>query len=407
MHLHLDPVGGVAGDMFAAALIDLDPEAVPELERAFEDGGLSSWVTISAHRHSDLALAGHRFQVHLANRKAQRTHHAYSQIRAFLDNTTLTSPVRARARAIFDLLAQAEARVHGVAPEQVSFHEVGQWDSIADVVAAAWFVERFAGASWSCGALPLGAGQVPSAHGRLPLPAPATAVLLEGYPVYQDGIAGERVTPTGAAIIRYLEPDFTPVRGILSLAGSGIGHGTRELTGVSNILRVLSFEQTESACDGEQIAVCQFEVDDQSPEDLAVAMENLRHADGVLDVIQTPVIGKKGRLASQVQVLARPERLRPTLNRCFLETTTLGIRWHEVERVLLERTQGEVEVRGRRVRVKRARRPNATVTEKAEIADLARESGGYSTRERLRRESEQLASARDQEEEGDFGAGLD
>ena len=400
MHLHLDPLGGIAGDMFAAAMVDLHPHLAGELQAAFDAAGLSSHVQISAPEHGDHVLTGRRFRVDELSARSAPKHHAWRDIRSLLAAAPLATPVLERALAIFEHLAQAEAQVHGVPAEDVSFHEVGAWDSIADIVAAAWLIEAMQGASWSCAPLPLGSGRIATAHGPLPVPAPATTILLQGYPVYQDGIPGERITPTGAAILRHLEPSFTPAQQTLRLSGSGTGFGTKSLEGVSNVLRVLAFEEGTDADTRGQVAMIQFEVDDQTPEDLATALDNLRRAPNVLDVVQASVVGKKGRLGAQIQLLTRPEALQETLTRCFTETSTLGIRWQMVSRVALRRDATRAVVGQHRVRVKRASRPDGGITVKAEMDDLAGEPGGLAGRQRLRRKAEEGALPDDQQQTG-------
>jgi uncharacterized protein (TIGR00299 family) protein len=396
-HLHLDPVGGIAGDMFAAAFVDLRPELAGELDEAFQGAGLSAYVRLRSWEYrDDHALTGHRFDVEEQDSTHDAHHRAYRDICGFLKDMRLAPSVLQRALTIFELLAQAEGQVHGLPAEEVSFHEVGGWDSIADIVAAAWLIDRFAGATWSCAPLPLGSGRVASAHGRLPVPAPATAVLLHGYPVYQDSMAGERITPTGAAIVRHLNPSFEPANRAMRLAGSGTGFGSRSLPGTSNILRVLAFDRFPATYASETIDVLQFEVDDQTPEDLSVALDKMRAVPGVLDVAHTPVFGKKGRVAAQIQVLVRPTARSLALEHCFTETTTLGVRWHPVQRAVLERMTASVETGGHKVRVKRARRPGGITTSKAEMEDLAVESGGLGPRERLRREAERLVLSADE-----------
>ena len=248
--------------------------------------------------------------------------------------------------------------MHGILVEDVTFHEVGAWDSIADVVCAAWLIDSLEPASWSCAPLPLGGGLVRTAHGMLPVPAPATALLLRGFPSRHDGVEGERVTPTGAAILRHLEPAFDLAGLEGRIAGTGHGFGTRRLPGMSNVLRALVLEPVHEphAWREETIGVCSFEVDDQTAEDLAVGLDRLRAADGVLDVVQTPVIGKKGRMAASVRVLARPAVREPLIERCFAETATLGVRWQTVRRAALEREEAVADVAGEPVRIKRAHR---------------------------------------------------
>ena len=389
VYLHLDVLGGIAGDMFAAAIIDLRPEFGGELREAFEAAGLARYVAVRDVAHHDHGLSGRRFEVEERDPAHAAAHRSWREIREFIEGRRLASAVRDRALAIFQRLAEAEGRVHGVPVEEVSFHEVGAWDSIADIVAAAWLIERLDAVGWSCGPLPLGSGRIHTAHGQLPVPAPATALLLEGFPVIQDGVAGERITPTGAAILRHLEPDFDAGGPVRRLTGSGTGFGTRRLEGISNTLRVLAFEGDAVGYTHENISVCRFEVDDQTPEDLAVALEHLRAVEGVIDISQAPALGKKGRVAAHIQILARPENLEQVLAACLNQTSTLGVRWTGERRVVLARTEARVSAAGRELRVKRATRPDGTITRKAEMADLADEPGGLAARQRLRHEAEE------------------
>ncbi len=389
MHYHLDPLGGIAGDMFAAAMLDCHPGWQPELADAIRDSRLSPALFVEAIAHNDGVLAGHRFAVHEPEWEHQghsHQHHQWRDIRALLQNSGLAAAVKERAIAIFERLAEAEAAVHGNAVDEVAFHEVGAWDSIADIVSAAWLVERSAASGWSCSPIPLGRGRIDTAHGKLPVPAPATTVLLQGYPVFDDGVPGERVTPTGAAILRHLDPQFGPRTDPTVLRGHGYGFGTKQFAEFSNVLRVSVFDAPAVAAH-ETVVVCQFEVDDQTAEDLAVAIEHLRAAEGVIDVIQSPVYGKKGRLCTHLQVLARVSSVDAVIDRCLIETTTLGVRWHTVHRTTLVRDEQPHALGEGTVRVKRAVRPGGTLTRKAEMADLANSQGGHRARERRRREA--------------------
>ena len=384
MRLHLDPVGGIAGDMFAAAVLDLYPRWEDVLRRDLASAGLARFAEFTLVTHRDAAMCGRCFAVR-ESAAGGDGHRTFAEIRRLLQEAGLSGPVRDRALGIFSLLAGAESSVHGVPVESVSFHEVGAWDSIIDVVTAAWLVDRLGPARWSSSVIPMGKGRVRSAHGQLPLPAPAAALLLEGFPLSQDEHEGERVTPTGAAILRHLAPSFSPMRGPARLTGMGVGFGAREFPGLSNVLRVFAFEENPDLASGEQVAVCSFEVDDQTLEDLSVGLERLRGHPGVIDISQWPVFGKKGRIAVHVQVLAAPEQLEAVLTQCFTETTTLGIRWQLVARAVVPRETNEVDMAGRSVRVKYAVRPGNQRTVKPEMDDLAGTGGGHAGRERARR----------------------
>jgi uncharacterized protein (TIGR00299 family) protein len=386
MHIHLDPVGGIAGDMFAAAMLDCHRDWQVPLYEAIRGSGLAPGLDVRALQHNDGCLTGHRFEVTEPTHPDRHQHCHWRDIRVRLNESELDTGVKQRAIAIFELLAKAEAEVHGSAIDEVAFHEIGAWDSIADVVAAAWLIERSGTATWSCSPLPLGRGRIASAHGRLPVPAPAAALLLEGFPVFDDGVEGERVTPTGAAILQHLNPSFEPRTQPSILLGRGYGFGTKTFPGFSNVLLASLFDPQRSRAADRGVVVCQFEVDDQTPEDLAIGLERLREFAGIFDVTQAPVIGKKGRLAMHIQVLGEISQIDAILDRCLTETTTLGVRWHTVNRAALARDEISHSSNGEQVRVKRAVRPGGMRTRKVEMADLAETPGGHAGREQRRRE---------------------
>ncbi len=400
MHIELDPVGGVAGDMFIAAVLDAFPDLEAGMLVAVRAAGLPEPALCRLLPHSDQVLTGKRFLVenlealespvqrHGLTPKAPH-HHAHTpfrEIRAQLLDSALDRPVALRAVAIFALLAEVEARVHGATPEEVSFHELGGWDSIADMVGAAYLIESL-GATWTVSALPRGSGRVHTAHGWLAVPPPATALLLEGFQIIDDGIAGERVTPTGAAILRHLGANRPGARRARRLHCGGTGFGTRTLPGLSNVLRLLAFQE-EDLPGRDHVGVISFEVDDQAPEDLASGVERLRARDDVLDVLQMPAYGKKGRLTVHLQVLCRAGQAEAVVRACFEQTTTLGVRLQEVERRLLAREAGIVAVEGQPLRVKYAERPGGR-TAKVESDDIA-EAPDQAARSRLRRQVQSM-----------------
>jgi uncharacterized protein (TIGR00299 family) protein len=302
--------------------------------------------------------------------------------------------VKEHAVGIFTILAEAEARVHGKTVDTVSFHEIGEWDSIADIIGAAFVIDALAPATWSASALPLGSGRVKTAHGSLPVPTPATVLLLEGFEFVDDGLEGERVTPTGAAILRHLACAQVRDGKSRKLLRTGIGFGTRTFPGLSNVLRVLAFEKARTGSGGDEVAQILFEVDDQTPEDLAIAIDKLRAHPSVLDVLQTPAFGKKGRMTMHVQVLADPADLENVFDACFSETTTIGLRYQVLQRRKLSRTGKTVEAGGRQVRVKVTQRPGKK-TAKVEADDLLNVIGGRVEREQLRQEAEQVVLRRE------------
>ena len=396
MHIHLDAVGGVAGDMFIAAVLDAFPDLRDGMIEAIRSAGLPADVHIGFAEHRDHALTGLRFRVIEPREPTAFTgarhhaHTAFAEIRAQLQASALAPAVMSHAIGIFTLLAGAEAKVHGKTIDTVSFHEVGEWDSVADIVGAAWLIEALAPASWSVGALPLGRGRVKTAHGMLPVPTPATVLLLEGFEFADDGLDGERVTPTGAAILRYLNCAQARADGARKLQRTGIGFGTRTFPGLSKVLRLLSFEDATVRSGGDEVAQILFEIDDQTPEDLSIALDKLRAHPSVLDVLQTPAFGKKGRMTMRIQVLAEVADMDAVFDTCFNATTTIGLRYQVLQRRKLARSATTVEAGGRTLRVKLSERPNR-VTAKVEADDLLNVIGGRTGRTALKTEAERAA----------------
>ena len=400
MHIHLDAVGGVAGDMFIAAMLDAYPDLRGGLLAAIRAAGLPADVHVGFAEHQDHALTGLRFRV-IEPRAAEllvaahhHPHTPFADIRAHLQDCALTPAVRAHAIGIFSALAEAEAKVHGKTIDTVSFHELGEWDSIADIVGAAYLIDAVGTTTWSVSSLPLGRGNVKTAHGLLPIPTPATVLLLEGFEFTDDGLEGERVTPTGAAILRHLGCTQIAARRSRRLVRTGIGFGTRTFPGISNVLRVLAFEETRESRGGDEVAQVQFEVDDQTPEDLAIALDKLRSHPSVLDVLQTPAFGKKGRMTMHIQLLTEVADMEGVFEACFSETTTIGLRYQIMQRRKLARASTTVEAAGRQMRVKIAERPGRK-TAKVEADDLLNVIGGRAERERLQREAEQVVLRKD------------
>lgn len=388
MEIHLDAIGGVAGDMFIAAVLDAFPHLRDGMLASIGAAGLPPDTGLLLAEHRDHALTGLRFTVDDGRHRGAKDHRhtSFREIREMLLRAPLDEPVREHAIGIFTLLAEVEGKVHGEPSDDVSFHELGEWDTIADVVGAAYLVSKL-DARWSVGALPLGKGRVETAHGWLPVPSPATVLLLQGFEFRDDGVAGERVTPTGAAILKYLRCAQELGPGSRRLICSGTGFGTRTLPGLSNVLRVLAFEPARFAAETDRVAQIVFEVDDQTPEDLSIALDKLRAHRSVIDVMQSPALGKKGRITAHVQILADPADLEAVCEACFSETTTLGVRYHVLERRKLERSTRNIDAGGRTLRVKVAQRPHAR-TAKVEADDLLNVAGDRAERESVRHQAE-------------------
>lgn len=398
MHIQLDTLGGIAGDMFIAACIDACPELLNETLAAISATGIPASWHIAVQEHHDHTFRGKRFCVTGAVTPGETGHESYRNIVRRLEDAQLEPGVRKRAMAIFDLLAQAEGHVHGVPKDNVTFHEVGAWDSVADIIGAACILDALDPASWSVGPIPLGSGRIATAHGPMPVPAPASADLLQGFTLINDGIEGERVTPTGAAILRYLL-DSVGVpscvsSGPVSLSRIGTGFGTKVFPGLSNVLRVLLFDEVAAGRRDDRVGVICFEIDDQTAEDLAVGIDSLRAHNGVLDVLQIPAFGKKGRMVFQVQVLCREDALHDVADACFTQTTTIGLRWSVTARSKLVREMASVETGGETISVKLARRPGGNVSAKPDV-DSLRGPGGHRERQQKRQLAEQQALADD------------
>ncbi|NND93040.1 MAG: LarC family nickel insertion protein [Granulosicoccus sp.] len=391
-HIHLEPVGGVAGDMFVAAMLDLLPECVTSCLDDLQDCGVMQHVNVALVPGLCKGLSVKRLQVALTDPLAQRTG-KYRDLQAWLAASALQDDVKQRAQSILLSIAEAEAYVHGVDVEQVHFHEIADWDSIVDVVAAASVIERAGISGWSCAALPLGSGLVKTAHGLLPVPAPATAWLLKGLNVRDDGEPGERVTPTGAAIVRHvlgisggeMAHSIHPPEGCLSSVGCGAGQ--RELQQRPNVLRCLLLEKVGISSESVQqfpyrplpvmgqivdaVIELSFDIDDMTPEELSVSLDLIRCNPGVLDAGFHLAMGKKGRPVFTVNVLCHPDAESAVSTCCLEETTTLGIRIQLIHRRTLERRQQTVDGEHGSAGVKSVTRPSGAVSAKVESDDLA------------------------------------
>jgi len=292
----------------------------------------------------------------------------WREIRRLLRGAKLRPAVRERALAIFGALAEAEGRVHGIPAERVHFHEVGAVDAIVDIVGAAAAIDRLGVARVTAAPPALGHGTVESAHGTLPLPAPATLELLRGVPVAPAAVAWETVTPTGAAILRTLVDEFRPLPA-LTIEAIGHGAGDERKGPLPNVLRAVLGRA--GALSRDRVAVLEANLDDFVPEHFDHVMERL-FAAGALDVTLQHVQMKKSRPGFLLRVLAPPER-RVALARAVLaETTTLGVRVSEQDRIVLAREQRTVTTRFGRVRVKLAFGEDGRVDASAEYEDAKR-----------------------------------
>jgi hypothetical protein len=333
---YFDTFSGISGDMTVGALLDLG-FAFEELRATIAALGVTGCELTLARREVG-AINAAKFDVRVTAPQPERP---FATIRAIIGDGALEPAVRDRALAVFEALAVAEGTIHGVPPEAVHFHEVGGVDAIVDVVGAALGVERLGITSIHVAPLPLGSGIVDSAHGRLPVPAPATIELLRGFEVKAGDGAGEMVTPTGAAILRGFgavsgaPASFRPSR-------SGYGAGTRTLADRPNVLRiVLGDAAPPPGLEADEMLAIETNIDDMNPELYEHAVERI-FAAGAADVTLVPAQMKKGRPGVVLQVLAPPERRDAIAAVLFAETTTIGVRFHAVGRLKLAREVREV-----------------------------------------------------------------
>lgn len=341
--LYLDCIGGIAGDMTVAALLGLGVplETLREGLARLNIPGLIISTEPAARHH----IAGMRFLVQHAE-SGGHTHRAYADIRALLQGAALPGRSGELAQAVFARLAEAEGEVHGRPADEVTFHEVGAWDSIADIVCTAIAVDSLAVDAVYCSPVPVGEGMVRTAHGAMPVPAPATLLLLRGFALEQGPPPFERTTPTGAAILAALARPapptlrYTPER-------VGIGVGSKDPPEVPNILRAVLGTSNEvglpaaSAAHTERIEVAEVNLDDANPEWIGYLMERL-FAAGALDAVLLPIQMKKGRPGTQVQVLYPPALREAVQAVLFRESTTLGVRHYSAERTVLAREPASV-----------------------------------------------------------------
>lgn len=350
--------------MILGALLDvgLDPEWLRSLPARLELPDVG--VRLSDVKKSGIACRKVDFEI------GPQPHGRHVRdMRAMIDRAPAPEAVKTLADEAFTAIAEVEAAIHGTTVERVHLHEVGAVDALLDVVGAIWGLSELGVSRVYCGTIALGDGEVETAHGRLPVPAPATLRLLEGMPV-RPGPAGsgELVTPTGAALMRVLArgapPErFTPTR-------SGFGAGTKDLPGRPNALRlILADADTTEGESLETLVMVTTDVDDMSAEHLANAAEALRAADA-LDVTLTPVHMKKGRVGTRVEALCRPADVSRIEDALFRASTTLGVRRSVVERRALRREERTVDVLGHEVRVKVATLPDGGARRKPEYEDV-------------------------------------
>ena len=341
---YLDAFSGISGDMTVGALLDAGApaEALIDALRSMDTG-----ARFEVEKTSRGGIASTKFRVHTDAAPAPHRH--LSKILAMIDGAPLTPRAKAAASAVFRNLGEAEAAVHGVPIEKVHFHEVGAVDSIADIVGACVALDLLDVAEVHASAVNVGSGNVQTEHGLLPVPAPATARLLEGKPIYARGPEVELTTPTGAALAVTLASSFGPLPA-MRISNIGHGAGDRDFKQHANVLRVLIGERT-GASEATLVSVIEAHIDDSSPQILGYALERLMEA-GALDAALSPLQMKKNRPGSLLRVIAKPEDQERLAQIVFAETSTLGLRIHSAERRVEPRSMIEIETPLGRVRGK-------------------------------------------------------
>lgn len=425
--LYLECNMGAAGDMLTAALLELHPDPQGFVERMNRLGlpgvvfaaqpavkcgitGTQVSVTVGGeeeeshdvplHTHvhetaQDEAHPGHAHDhVHVHDHEHTHDHeheHTYGHehshghehghghhhhagmgdIRHILSHLDIPQPVRQDAEAVYQLIAQAESHAHGRPVEEIHFHEVGTLDAVTDVVAVCWLLHDLAPEQIVASPVHVGCGQVRCAHGILPVPAPATAYILQGVPTYGGSVQGELCTPTGAALLKHFVQRFgsSPV---MRVEKTGYGMGKKDFEAANCVRAMLGQTQEESAA----IAQLACNLDDMTPEALGFAQERLWEA-GALDVTTAPIGMKKNRPGVQLTCLCRLEDREKLVSVLFAHTTTLGVRESLCTRYTLARSQRTVETEHGPVRVKEARGWGVTreKPEYEDVANIAREQG--------------------------------
>ncbi len=356
--LIFDPFSGVSGDMILGGLLDIG------LPREWLEQLVSSLplqATLRATRVKRGSLQARAVSVESSGPPEARR---LDDVLAIVESAGIDARARSQAVEAFRRLAEVEGALHGVPPEQVHFHEVGAADALIDIIGAVGAMPELGIESCFTRAVAVGRGWVSAAHGTLPLPAPTTLKLLEGLPVYESELEGELTTPTGAVLLsvltggRRLPRPFTPIR-------SGFGAGSRDPTTHPNCLRLTLAELDPRG----PMTLVQADIDDMSPEYLPPLIEALQSA-GAVDVWSFPLVMKKGRSGQRVEALVPEERREEVSRALFTASTTLGLRFWQVEREVLPRAMNTIEWRGLSIRIKTSRTPEGHVRCKPEYEDV-------------------------------------
>ncbi len=363
--LYFDCFNGAGGDMLAGALID-SGVPIDHIEKHLRGLNVPGF-SVRAEKLRKQGFAATKFHVEVDESKDQ-PHRHLSDIRSIIDGSTLSDTVRERVITVFERLADAEAEAHGTDRNKVHFHEVGAIDAIVDITTVALCIESIAPDRIVCSHLPVGSGTVKCEHGIMPVPAPATAILLRGVPLADTDETGELLTPTAAALLTTYADAFGPVPSI-KIDQIGLGAGTREGKTRPNILRVMVGSGVESTA-GDTVAVLDVNLDDTPGEWIGHCLARLFDA-GVLDAYTVPIYMKKNRPGVMLSVICKPEDRARIETIIFAETQTFGIRHRLMQRSKLDRTHQTVETQYGPIRVKVGTREGTVVTTAPEYEDCA------------------------------------
>ena len=347
---YFDCFSGISGDMTLGALLDAGC-GIDQLRGELRGLQVEGWQ-LSAEKVWKNGMAATYAKVKTED---QEKHRSLNAILGVLKNSQLAAPVRERAGAIFQKLGEAEARVHDVPLEKIHFHEVGAVDAIVDIVGACIGFHALGIEKFVCSPLNVGGGTAKMAHGVLPVPAPATANLLQGKPTYSNGVQRELVTPTGAAIVATLCESFG-AQPAMSVSAIGYGAGTADLESQPNVLRIMIGDAAEKTTAGynQEITVIEANLDDMNPQIYGYFQEKALVA-GALDVFTSAVQIKNNRPGTLLTILCRPGDVQALTSLVFAETTTFGVRTYAAQRRVLPREWVKVSTKFGEVRVKLSR----------------------------------------------------
>jgi pyridinium-3,5-bisthiocarboxylic acid mononucleotide nickel chelatase len=363
--LHFDCFSGASGNMLLGALLEVGASARTVRTELAELPIQGLRLRTSRVERHGLGATYVRFD----SREPETTHRSYRNIRGILARAKLSRAVKERSQRVFHALASVEAKIHGCSIDEVHFHELGAVDTLGDVIGVCAAVESLDVRRITCSPIAIGHGTVETAHGQLPLPAPATLALLRGVPTYPAQVAWETITPTGAALLANLVDEYGPMPACTP-AAQGFGAGNDRHGPMPNVLRAVLGE-LESGITSDMVAVIETNLDDMSPEALAFLAERLIE-EGALDVSLSPLSMKKGRPGQLLRVLTRPSERDAIARKILLESSAIGVRSTLMPRLVLAREQRQVRTRFGRIGMKVVQDPRGKSRATPEYEDCAR-----------------------------------